>query len=95
MEYYSAIKKNKNAICSNMDAARDYHTKWSKTEKEKQISHDSTHLWNLKYDTTEPIYKRDLWTQRTDLWLPGGKGLGEGWSGSLGLADVSFYIENG
>ena len=27
MEYYSAIKKNETAICSNMDAIRDYHTK--------------------------------------------------------------------
>ena len=28
MEYYSAIKKNEiNAICSNMDRPRDYHTK--------------------------------------------------------------------
>ncbi|MFJ1141269.1 hypothetical protein ACIKK6_11445, partial [Bacillus thuringiensis] len=26
MEYYSAIKKNKNAICSNMDGTRDSHT---------------------------------------------------------------------
>ena len=24
--------------------------------------------------------------------LPGGKGLGEGWSGKLGLVDVSYYI---
>ena len=28
MEYYSAIKKERNnAICSNMDEPRDYHTK--------------------------------------------------------------------
>ena len=27
MEYYSAIKKQNNAICSNMDATRDYHIK--------------------------------------------------------------------
>ena len=28
MEYYSAIKKERNnAICSNMDVPRDYHTK--------------------------------------------------------------------
>ena len=34
MEYYSAIKKNENnAICSNMDGPRDYHTKWSKSER--------------------------------------------------------------
>ena len=36
LEYNSAIKKNKsNAICSNIDAARDYHTKWTKKEKDK------------------------------------------------------------
>ena len=27
MEYYSAIKKNENAICSNLDGPRDCHTK--------------------------------------------------------------------
>ena len=26
MEYYSAIKKNKNALCSNTDGPRDCHT---------------------------------------------------------------------
>ena len=36
MEYYSAIKKWNNAICSNMDGPRDYHTKWSKSERERQ-----------------------------------------------------------
>ena len=47
MEYYLAIKKEwNNAICSNMDATRDYHTKWIKTEKDKY--HDITYMWNLK-----------------------------------------------
>ena len=27
MEYYSVINKKDNAICSNMDSKRDYHTK--------------------------------------------------------------------
>ena len=27
---------------------RDYHTKWSKSERERQISYDVTHMWNLK-----------------------------------------------
>ena len=36
MEYYSALKKEwNNAICRNMDGPRDYHTKWSKWEKER------------------------------------------------------------
>ena len=30
-------KEWNNAICSNMDATRDYHTKWSKSEIERQI----------------------------------------------------------
>ena len=28
---------------------------------------DVTYMWNLKYDTNEPIYKTE-----TDLWLPRG-----------------------
>ena len=32
-----------NAICSNMDGCRDYHTKWSKSEKE-QIPYDITYV---------------------------------------------------
>ena len=39
----------------------------SKSERERQISYDITHLWNLKYNTNEPIYKRDSQTYRTDL----------------------------
>ena len=60
MEYYSALRKN-NAICSNMDGPRNYHTKWNKSERERQIPYDITYMWNLKYDTNELIYetKRD------------------------------------
>ena len=44
------------AICSNMHASRNYHTKWSKSEIERKIPNDITYIWNLKYDTNEPIY---------------------------------------
>ena len=40
-------KEQNNAICSNMDGPRDYHTEWSKSDKERQISYDITHMWNL------------------------------------------------
>ena len=33
-------KEWNNAICSNMDATRSYQTKWIKSEKEWQVSHD-------------------------------------------------------
>ena len=36
VEYYSAIKKEwNNVICSNMDGPRDYHTKWSNSDRER------------------------------------------------------------
>ena len=56
MEYYSAIKKEwNNAICSYMDGPRDSHTKWSKSERERQMPYDITYMWNLKYDTNKLI----------------------------------------
>ena len=51
MEYYSAIKKEwNNAICSNgnMDGLGDYHTKWSKSDRERQISYDIAYMKNLE-----------------------------------------------
>ena len=64
MEYYSAIKKEwKNAICSNMDGPGDYHTKWSKSDRERQTPYDIAYLWNLKYDTNEFIYKTEIDSQ--------------------------------
>ena len=49
MEYYSAIKKEGNlAIYNNMDGPRGYYAKWNKSDKERQIPYDFTHMWNLK-----------------------------------------------
>ena len=44
-------KRMNNAVFSNMDGPRDYHTKWSKSGRERQIPYDITYMWNLKYDT--------------------------------------------
>ena len=33
-----------------MDVTRDSHTKWTKSERERQIPYDVTYMWNLKYD---------------------------------------------
>ena len=32
-------KEQNNAICSDMDTSKDSHTKWGKSEKERQISY--------------------------------------------------------
>ena len=46
-------KEWNNAICSNMDGPRDYHTKWSQTEKDK-------YQWYHLY--VESKKKCDKWT---------------------------------
>ena len=42
------------------------------------MPYNITYMWNLKYDTKELIYEAetDSQTDRTDLWLPKGKGGG-------------------
>ena len=62
MGHDSAIRKEQNnAICSNMDRTKDYHTKWSKSDRKRQISYDIAYRWNLIFfnDTNELIYKTE------------------------------------
>ena len=69
---------------SNMDATRDSHTKWSKSEKERQISYDITFMWNLKYDTNEPINKTETDTQTENrIVVTKKKRGGVSWTGSF------------
>ena len=55
----SQKKEWNNAICSNIDGPRNYHTKWGKSERERQILYDTTSMWNLKYDMNELIYETE------------------------------------
>ena len=88
-EQYSVITKQNNAICGNMDATRDYYTS-ERSQKEKDKFYMISNMWNLKYDTNEPIYDRETQsqTQRTNWWLPGGDMDRESWTGQLGLAFI-------
>ena len=49
-------KEWNNAISSNMDGPGDDHTKWRKSDRERQISYDTAYMWKLK-----------KWYKRTDL----------------------------
>ncbi|KAB0341592.1 hypothetical protein FD754_018518 [Muntiacus muntjak] len=50
-----------------------YHTKQSKSKREKQIPYNITYTWNLKHDTNENIYATEIdsQTQQMGFWLPG------------------------
>ena len=62
VEYYSAIKRTK-YLLSNTDTTRDYHTEWSKSEKEGQMPYNITYMSNLRYGTNEPINKTETDSQ--------------------------------
>ena len=51
-------KEWKTAVWSNINGAR-YYTKWNKSGRKRQISYNTTHMWNL-------IFKK--WCKRTYLW---------------------------
>ena len=47
-----------------MDGPRDYHRKWSKSEREEtQIPNGITYTWKLKYDINELIDKIEIDSQ--------------------------------
>ena len=47
-------------------------------------------MWKLKDSIKDHIYETDSQTQRTALRLPRGRGVKEGSTGSLGLADANY-----
>ena len=69
-----------------MNATSNCHTKWSKSEREKQIPYDITYKKSIKYDTNELIYETE-----TDADIEEGrvvaKGEGSWGKGGLGVWD--------
>ena len=58
----SLKKEQNNAIRSNKDRPRDCHTEWSKSDTERQISYDISHVLNLKKE-----YKRTYLQNRSRI----------------------------
>ena len=56
-------KEQNNAICSKMNGARDCHTDWSKSDRERHLSYDTAYKWNLKKATNKVTYKTGVESQ--------------------------------
>ena len=52
-------KEWNNAICSNVDGPRDYHTKWSKLDRETNI------IWYHLYVESKKLIQVNLSTKQT------------------------------
>ena len=74
-----------------------FDTKWSKSEREKQIPYGITYMWNLKYDTSELIYNtKQKQTHRHREQTCGCRGGGEegGLDWEFGISSCKLlYIE--
>ena len=46
-----------------MDGSRDYHTKWSKSDRERQVSYNIIYVESKKNDTNELVYKTETDSQ--------------------------------
>ena len=78
----SPKKEWNSAICRDVDRPKDCHTEWSKSEREKQISHDIAYMWNLeewyRWTYLQSIYRDiDVENKLTDTKV--GRGCGMNW----------------
>ena len=56
--YMTFPKSLNKAICSNMDGSKKCHIKWSKSDREGEISYDTPYMWNLKRNDTNKHTKQ-------------------------------------
>ena len=86
-------KEGNNAICSNMDGPRDYSAKWNKSERFIMGYH--LHVESKKkkwYKWTFYKAEPDSRPWKTNLWLPKGKGGGEGQIKNLRFTYIHYSI---
>ena len=73
-------------FCRDVDGSRDYHTEWSKSEREKQISYINAYMWYLeKWCRWTRLQGRNIDTCREQTYgHQGGKaGVGDGGGGGM------------
>ena len=63
-----------------------------KSERERQILHDITYIWNLIHGTNEPICRKEKNLMSLENRLVVSMGEGVGWTESLGLVDADYCI---
>ena len=84
---FSQKKEWNSVICRDIDRPRDCHTKWNKSEREKQVSYHITYMWNLeKWYRLTYLESRNRDIDVEDRLIDTNVGRGwMGWIGRLGL----------
>ena len=73
-----------------MDGTKDSHTKWRKSERERQTPYDIIYIWNLIYGTNELFHRKKKSDMENRLVVAKGAGDRIGWTGNLGLIEQSL-----
>ena len=67
----SLKEEGNNVICSKMNAPRDYHIKWSKSNRERQISYDVSYVESKKNYMHELVYRTEIDSQTENRVIKG------------------------
>ena len=62
---FSHLKEWNYAICSNMNEPGDYHTKWSKSDRERHLLHDISVYVGSKKMIQVNLFTKETQIQRT------------------------------
>ena len=73
MEYYSTTKKNEIMTFATTWTGLKIIILSEVSQTVRQISYDIAYMWSQKIYTNE-LFTKQKYTQRTNLWLPGGRG---------------------
>ena len=75
-----------------MDGPGDYHTKWSKSDRERQISYDIAYMWNIKKKMIQMnLLTKQKQTHRLRKRIYGYQGGRVGWRDRLGVWDWHIH----
>ena len=89
MGYYSAQKKNELMPFAATWIDLEVIMLSEVSQKEMQIPYDITDMWSLKHDTNQLKQKQTHRHRKQTCVCQGEEGLGEGWTGSPGLAEAN------
>ena len=72
-------KSMKQCLLQQHGWPRDYRTKWSNSDRERQIPYDITHMWNLILNKWTYLQNRNRFTDVEKLMVA----KGETWGGAV------------
>ena len=82
-------------IYRHMDGPRECHAQWSKSEREKQISHINVYMWNLEKWYRQPyLQNRDANVENKCMATRGEREELGDWKWHIYTIDAMYGIDN-